>query len=80
MVSKVVSKTIRVGSNPTSSTNMIIYKPTGQIFNNRKEAKKYFGTNNYCRLEKDKKDLLFITNNFIATNETEERRTIEASK
>ena len=59
---------------------MIIYKPTGQIFNNRKEAKKYFGTNNYYRLEKDKKYLLFITNNFIATNETEERRTIETSK
>ena len=31
-------------------------------------------------LEKDKKDLLFITNNFIATDETEERRTIETSK
>ena len=78
MVSKVVSKTIRVGSSPTSSTNMIIYKPTGQIFNSRKEAKKYFGTNNYYRLEKDKKDLLFIT--FIATDETEERRIIETSK
>lgn len=59
---------------------MIIYKPTGQIFNNRKEAKKYFGTNNYYRLEKDKKDLLFITKNFIATNETEERRVNKTSE
>lgn len=46
---------------------MIIYKPTGQTFNNRKDAKRYFGTNSYYRLEKEKKDLIFI-NESIATN------------
>lgn len=49
---------------------MIIYKPTNKVFNNRKEAKKYFGTNNYYRLERDKKDLIFINDKIIATNET----------
>lgn len=48
---------------------MIIYKPTGQTFNNRKEAKRYFGTNNYYRLEREKKDLIFTTET-IATNGT----------
>lgn len=46
---------------------MIIYKPTGQQFESRKEAKRYFGTNNYYRLEREKRDLIFIDNT-IATN------------
>ena len=62
-----------MGSSPTSGT-MIIYIPTNQIFQNRKEAKKYFGTNNYYRLEKEKKDLIFIDNKIIATNEINQRR------
>lgn len=53
---------------------MIIYKPTGKKFNNRKEAKQYFGTNTYYRLERDKKDLIFINNKLIATNEINKRR------
>lgn len=59
---------------------MIIYKPTNQIFNNRKEAKQYFGTNVYYRLEKEKKDLIFINNlKFIATNENYKRKLINNS-
>ena len=54
---------------------MIIHKPTGKKFSNRHDAKKYFGTNVYYRLERDKKDLIFINNKFIATNEIGERRT-----
>lgn len=53
---------------------MIIYKPTNKIFNNRKEAKRYFGTNFYYKLERDKKDLIFINNEIIATNEINKRR------
>lgn len=53
---------------------MIIYKPTNQIFKNRKEAKQYFGTNFYYRLEKEKTDLIFINDNVIATNEINKRR------
>ena len=60
--------------------NMIIYKPTGKIFLNRKEAKRYFGTNNYYRLEKDKKDLIFIDNEVIATNEIHKRRNFNTSE
>lgn len=57
---------------------MIIYKPTNKVFNNRKEAKQYFGTNTYYRLENDKKDLIFI-NKFIATNENYKRKPINNS-
>lgn len=46
---------------------MILYKPFQIVFENRKEAKQFFGTNKYYKLEKDKKDIIFI-NNTIATN------------
>lgn len=42
---------------------MIIYKPTGQTFKDRKEAKIYFGTGLYNRLVK-------FTDDFIFTNES----------
>ena len=35
---------------------MIIHIPTGQRFNNRKEAKIYFGSAYYYKIEKEKKD------------------------
>ena len=54
---------------------MIIYKPENKVFTNRKEAKKYFGTNNYYRLEKEKLDLIFINDKIIDTNEFNQRRT-----
>ena len=47
---------------------MILYKPLQKVFNNRKEAKQYFGTNKYYKLEKAKSDLIFMTNKTIATN------------
>ena len=48
---------------------MIINIPTGKRFNNRKEAKIYFGSAYYYKIEKEKKDLLFINNIQSATNE-----------
>ena len=48
---------------------MIIHITTGQRFNNRKEAKIYFGSAYYYKIEKEKKDLLFIINIHSATNE-----------
>ena len=48
---------------------MILHKPTGIIFKNRKEAKIFFGTSRYRKIEKEKKDLLFINNIQSATNE-----------
>lgn len=48
---------------------MIIYLPTGRQFANRKEAKLYFGTAYYYKLEREKRDLLFIKNVQSATNE-----------
>lgn len=48
---------------------MILYKPTGQIFKNRKEAKKHFGTSKYYKIEKEKTDLIFINETSLATNE-----------
>jgi len=38
---------------------MIIHLPTGKKFHNRKEAKIYFGTAYYYRMEREKKDLMF---------------------
>lgn len=39
------------------------------IFKNRKEAKKYFGTNKYYKIEREKKDIIFIDDHkSIATN------------
>ena len=47
---------------------MIIHIPTGKRFNNRKEAKIYFGSAYYYKIEKEKKDLLFINSIQSATN------------
>ena len=49
---------------------MILHKPTGIIFKNRKEAKIFFGTSRYRKIEKEKKEIVLIDNhNFIATDE-----------
>lgn len=48
---------------------MIIYKPTGQVFKDRKEAKKALGTTYYHRLEKEKRDLIFTNDTQFAKNE-----------
>lgn len=40
---------------------MIIHLPTGKQFANRKEAKIYFGTAYYYKLEREKRDLLFTS-------------------
>lgn len=53
---------------------MIVHIPTGKIFNNRKEAKLYFGTAYYYKMEKEKKDLQFINNTQSATYELQNRR------
>ena len=52
---------------------MIIHLPTGKKFNNRKEAKIYFGTAYYYKMERVKKDLRFTHNVQSATNEYEEK-------
>ncbi|MFR1953859.1 MULTISPECIES: hypothetical protein [Phocaeicola] len=51
---------------------MIIHLPTGKKFNNRKEAKIYFGTAYYYKMEREKKDLRFTHNVQSATNEYED--------
>lgn len=48
---------------------MIIHLPTGKKFSNRKEAKIFFGTAYYYKLEQEKKDLLFTNSIQSATNE-----------
>ena len=48
---------------------MITHLPTGKTFSNRKEAKIYFGTTYYYKLEQEKKDLLFTNSIQSATNE-----------
>lgn len=53
---------------------MIIHIPTGKIFNNRKEAKLYFGTAYYYKMEREKKDLKFINNTQSATYELQDRK------
>ena len=53
-------------------TAMIIHIPTGKQFANRKEAKIYFGTAYYYKLEREKRDLLFTDNVQSATNEYED--------
>ena len=50
---------------------MILHKPTGIIFKNRKEAKIFFGTAYYLKIEREKKDLLFTNDIQSATNEYE---------
>lgn len=52
---------------------MIIHLPTGKKFHNRKEAKIYFGTAYYYKMEREKKDLVFTNNVQSATNEYEEK-------
>ena len=51
---------------------MIIHLPTGKKFHNRKEAKIYFGTAHYYKMEREKKDLVFTNNVQSATNEYED--------
>lgn len=49
---------------------MILHKPTGIIFKNRKEAKIFFGTSRYRKIEKEKQEIILIDNHdFIATDE-----------
>ena len=49
---------------------MILHIPTGKLFVNRKEAKKYFGTSRYRKIEKEKQEIILIDNHdFIATDE-----------
>lgn len=48
---------------------MIIYKPTGQVFQNRKEAKIHFGTGLFNRLLKFTEDFVFINNPILANYE-----------
>ena len=50
---------------------MIIHLPTGKKFSNRKEAKIFFGTAYYLKMEREKKDLLFTNDIQSATNEYE---------
>ena len=52
---------------------MIIHLPTGKKFHNRKEAKIYFGTAYYYKMEREKKDLMFSNTIQSATNEYEEK-------
>ena len=52
---------------------MIIHLPTGKKFNNRKEAKIYFGTAYYYKMEREKKNLVFTNTIQSATNEYEEK-------
>lgn len=48
---------------------MILHIPTGKTFSNRKEAKIYFGSAYYYKMEKQKTDLIFINNSQSATYE-----------
>lgn len=50
---------------------MITHLPTGKKFSNRKEAKIFFGTAYYLKIEREKKDLLFTNDIQSATNEYE---------
>ena len=51
---------------------MIIHLPTGKKFSNRKEAKIFFGTAYYLKIEREKKDLLFTNDIQSANNEYED--------
>ena len=51
---------------------MTIHLPTGKKFSNRKEAKIFFGTAYYLKIEREKKDLLFTNDIQSATNEYED--------
>ena len=54
---------------------MIVYKSTGQIFQNRKEAKIYFGTAEYNRCL-ERRDFIFTKTNSLAFNESINKTTI----
>ena len=45
---------------------MILHKPTGIIFKNRKEAKIFFGTSRYRKIEKEKQEIIAIADIFRA--------------
>lgn len=52
-----------------SIENMIVYRPTKQIFHSRLEAKLHFGTANYHRLiRKHHEDFLFINDDTLFAN------------
>ncbi len=51
---------------------MIIHLPTGKKFHSRKEAKIYFGTAYYYKMEREKRDLMFTNYIQAATNEYED--------
>ena len=53
--------------NINRSTMKFIYKDTGEIFKNRKEAKKYFGCNKYNSLLRNRR-FEFIDDNLVAYN------------
>lgn len=59
---------------------MIIHLPTGKKFHNRKEAKIYFGTAYYYKMEREKKDLVFTNTIQSATNEYEHTSKIPAKQ
>lgn len=59
---------------------MILHKPTGKTFNNRKEAKIYFGTAYYYKMEREKTDLLFTNHIQSATNEYSQETSTTQSK
>lgn len=49
---------------------MIIHVPTKTTFNNRREAKEFFGTAYFCKMLREGKDILFINDAHIAFNGT----------
>jgi hypothetical protein len=57
---------------------MIIHLPTGKKFHNRKEAKIYFGTAYYYRMEREKKDLMFT--NTIQSDATLDDNVVEMNE
>lgn len=48
---------------------MIIYKPTNQRFENRLQAKKYFGAGLYKRLMKFERDSFILIDNSTLAND-----------
>lgn len=56
---------------------MILHKPTNKLFQNRKEAKIYFGTAYYLKMERAKKDIVFINDIQSATNECTQTNTLQ---
>jgi predicted glycosyltransferase involved in capsule biosynthesis len=52
------------------NNGMIIHVPTKTAFNNRREAKEFFGAAYFCKMLKEGKDILFINDAHIAFNGT----------